>query len=284
MVVQNGVLYLTIFEGTDIGLYSLDASRGGTPLLLGSIPTHGASNDGSDIVANATRLYWTSDIAFQPDGEVEATELDGGDPVTLASLQDGPVSPVLDSTNLYWAEYGNGSDAGGIWKAPLAGGAAVKLASADLPDRLAVDGDSVFWASGATGLYSVGLDGGPVTTLAFSVNPSAGLAIGGGTLYFGVGSSTDTTLEALSLATNQTTVLASNQSSPELLFLDGTTLYWTTSGTAVDGGSVLKLPLGCPAPIALATDQLYSSAATVDAASIYWAEGAGPYSIFKLPK
>jgi hypothetical protein len=277
---QGGALYFTEYTSA-MELFSVGVD-GGTPVLLGSIPMNtGVEILGNNVVADATHVYWTTDVTGLATGNLDGVLLDGGGQAALASSQAGPVSPVVDATNLYWAEEGT-TDGGSIWKVPLAGGPAVQLASAASPTLLALDATSVYWTTLSNGVQRVAIDGGPVSTLASVDLPGAGVAVDANNAYFGF----DSYIEAVSLTNQSVTFLADNQMYPQGLVLDGNTLYWTNTGTGtLDGGSVMKLPLGCPNPIELAGNQQSPSPPTVDATSIYWVVGTYPnFEILKLPK
>ena len=279
LAVQGGQLYYSSFDG-NMELFRVDLD-GGTPTLLGSIPmTEGVSYFGNNVAANATHVYWTTDNTNFADGELAEIGLDGGSQQALATQQPGgPVSPILDATNLYWADQGT-TDGGSIWKLPLAGGPAVRLASATSPYFLTLDATSVYWNTLSSGVQRVGLDGGPVSTVVGVNNAQAGVAVDSSFVYFGYASS----VEALSLATGAVDILAINQIYPQALVLDGTTLYWTNSGTGLQDGSIMKLPLGCLVPIQLAGNLAAPSPVVVDATGVYWAYGSQPYQIVRLAK
>ena len=73
------------------------------------------------------------------------TPLAGGTPVTLASAQDGPYAVAVDTTSVYWVDYGNEND-GTVRSVPLAGGTPTTLASNQShPVGIAVDAANVYW-------------------------------------------------------------------------------------------------------------------------------------------
>ena len=281
LATAGGRLYFTDDVGV-MELLVLDPDGGGAPTVLGSIPLYnGVSYYGNNVAADATHVYWVSDETAS-DGEAAGVELDGGNGRVLATGQVwGPSCLTLDATNLYFADIGASEDGGSVWKVPLGGGPPVQLASAAFPYFLAVDSTSLYWSSLGGGVQWVPIDGGAVSTLAGVDYAGAGIAVGGGYVYFGF----DESLEALSLDAGTVTVLANNQVYAQGLVLDGTTLYWTNSGEGLDAGSVMKLPLGCLEPIELATTQLTPSPPYVDGAGVYWIDYSSPFfEIMRIPK
>ncbi len=284
MAAQGNVLYVytELPFGDTMAVFGVNVGCGGAPTGLVSLPSGNSSSFGRNLAVNATDLFWARYTGASFVGELDEAQVDGGDPTVRLDSLVSPVSPVLDATNLYWADYDDAADGGSIWKLPLAGGPAVELASAQLPALLAVDATHVYWTTNGLGVQSVGIDGGPVSTLApFSAtNAVAGVAVDSSNLYFG---SVDS-IEAVPLDGGPIATLAGEQSEPEGIVLDGTTLYWTNQN-AVDGGSVMKLPLGCPSAIQLAGGLLSPSVVVVDATSVYWASpNQNNSEIMRLPK
>ncbi len=278
------MLYFTTTNGNDMELYAVDLDGGaGDKTLLGSMVVDaGFSYWASNVVANATHVYWTSASTALLNASIAEIQLDGGDQTVLATGNVDPNAPVLDAQNLYWLDVGY-PDGGSVWKLPLAGGPAIELASSPTtPVFLAVDATSLYWTAEGVGVQRMGLDGGPVTALTSVAYAPGGLAVDAGNLYFSFG----TDIEALSLATGSIAVVATIQASPAGLILDGTTLYWIAPTQSTGVGTVMKLPLGCPAPIQLAGNQELAGAPppVVDATSIYWAVGGVTPQILKLPK
>ncbi len=277
MTAQNGWLYYTVYDG-DVQLFGLDVD-GGQPVLLGTLPVDfGTEFLAPNVTADSAHVYWTNGNSHFADGEVAEVLLDGGGETTLAFDQAGPISPAVDATNLYWVAQGSG-DGGTVWKLPLAGGPAIQLASSKTPYYLAVNASAVFWSSLGDGLEEVPIDGGAVTRLVTLADVGAGLAVDANSLYFGVASS----VEAVSVNGGVASDLAADQIYPGGLLVADGTLYWANSGTGAQDGTIMELPIGCPAPIVLASGQALPVLPTVDATSIYWVSGSGsPYQIMRL--
>jgi hypothetical protein len=107
-------------------------------------------------------------------GAADAAPADGasGDAADAAPPYTpyAPVGVVADATHVYWTERGLGiaipSD-GAVMKMPLAGGAPeVLVGGLHGPGDLALDGDTLYWASTDGRIAKVNVAGGPPTVLA----------------------------------------------------------------------------------------------------------------------
>src|SRR4051812_20405685 len=78
------------------------------------------------------------------------------------------------------------------------------------------------------------------------------------------------------------TVLARGPELPGALALDGAFVYWTAASSSLDGGQVLKVPIGGGKPVVLAAVGAPEGIA-VDGTHVYFGRGLEP-AILKLPK
>jgi hypothetical protein len=196
--------------------------------------------------------------------------------VTLASGQISPYVLAIDSTSVYWADWGTGSAQGdgAIDKVSIEGGAVTTLVPGQrMPGGIAVDSTSVYWSTvGASGLgvYSVALGGGTPTLVAtgFTNDP---IAVGPSGVYGTNGS--DAPVSAPLQGGGAATVLAPGPGNSNTygIAVDSTSVYWTDFN---DPGVVSKVPRGGGQATTLATGHVAFGIA-VDATSVYWVNGGG---------
>jgi hypothetical protein len=165
---------------------------GGSPTVLVSSP--GSSSASIQRFAIDQRnVYW---IQYEnlPSSvtTVLSAPLAGGQPVTIAAVQEQGACIATDGTNVYWAT--SSTQGVSIWKAPTASdaGAATKLSSGGLPGsdcaEMVVDTSSVYWVEGykatALGVDKVPVDGGPNVTLVSQQAGAYQIAVDDTSLYF----------------------------------------------------------------------------------------------------
>lgn len=153
----------------------------------------------------------------------------------------------MDANSVYWTAGTASYDTGAVMKVPLAGGAAVALASgAPEPDSIAVDATAVYWTTGKGGtVMKVPLAGGTITTLA-SGSSAWAIAVDAASVYWATGS--EGSVLKVPLAGGPIVTLASGQADTAAVAVDASSVYWTNRGTydssgALTGysGAVLKL-------------------------------------------
>ncbi len=171
-----------------------------------------------------------------------------GPPTVLVAGQQGPATITADETYVYWGTLHDG----GVWRAPLAGGAALRLAKVPgaSPAQLAVDDANIYWAdasySGA--VRQTALDGSSTIILAANQDYPSGVAVVGGRVFW-TNSAQDQltyqgTVNSAPVGGGPITVHVTAQKFPLYLSTVGPLLYWTNTGDAGAGnGSVAVLDL-----------------------------------------
>ncbi len=153
-------------EGVDAFVAS-DATGDGAP--VDAMTSEAGGCDAGFTVCNAVCVDTSSDpVNCGACGSVcNGTCTYGGCMTTIFTADNRTEALVVDSTNLYWTDYGEGA----VMKAPLAGGASTTLASGQIFQgfpgdygTLAVDATNVYWTS-ALAVMSVPISGGSATTL-----------------------------------------------------------------------------------------------------------------------
>jgi hypothetical protein len=220
-----------------------------------------------------------------------------GQPITLASGQDGPRGIAVDQFNVYWANQGSGDGPdGSVMAVPLAGGATTTIATGLWqPFGLALEPHlstarkvasednvwSLVWgtlgsdAASPTGsVMGVSLvSGKPLTpfTLASPQDEPIALAVTGeGDVYWVTYDSPGSVIMEPQSSVPATT-LASGDDYPVAIAVDKTNAYW-----ADEGGDVKKMPLGGGTITTLASTGQTLFGLAVDSANVYFTNaGAG---------
>jgi hypothetical protein len=189
-------------------------------------------------------------------------------PTTIASNQLGPIALASDSSSLYWTNQG-----GPVAQCALGGcnGSPTTLATSNPASSpgigaLAVDATNVYW-SDATGVEACavgGCNGQPTTLVA--APPAYALVTDGKSLYF-TDYNNGFVYECPNTGCAQPTILASGQSGPSNLAVDGANVYW-----ANQGGTIMRCDLGgcAQGPVTMATGQDNPARLVLDDTRIYW--------------
>jgi hypothetical protein len=252
------------------------------PRAGGSVQVLSPTGGAAAIVLDQANVYWVERVS--PDDALKKVPLAGG---TAQQLATGIAasSIAVDASFVYASNIdSSGSGTGSIVKVPVAGGAAVTLASAQLNNGpLAIDSTYVYWANLGDGTERHNTDGsimrvpkagGSVVSLAANLDGPRSLVLANNFLYFGNWDSIQkvpTTGGAVSTVTTMTgaTVLAADASS----------IY--ACGTA-ELKPLLQLSLaGVEQSTLAATGD--ARPIVVDSGVVFWADSMSLNSIAKMP-
>jgi hypothetical protein len=169
----------------------------------------------------------------------------------IVELTAYPDNIAVDATHVYFTMQHD------ISRVPRNGGAVQVLAMVEvMPQRIALDGNNVYWIDWGTGNGGSNLDGSVMK-----------VPLAGGT--------------PVSLATMEPY--------PQELAVDASNVYWTNAlGPGLAEGAVMKVPIAGGSKVVLASSVAYQSprGIAVDSSAVYWVnqgEAASPGSIMKVP-
>jgi hypothetical protein len=269
LAVQSGNVYWTTWSGADGGRGTLHkVSRcGGTVTTLATSEFQLFA-----LAADAKNVYWGSAGVYARRGNVMRVPVNGGSPVSIWASGGVLGALTIDSNDVYWGAYGG---AGGLWKAPIAGGPAVALIPDQLFNFVAVDATHVFAAQPATVpdnsvIVSVPLAGGEPSVLVRSIGYAMMVADDTSLYYQALPSA----IMQIDKAGGPPTTLAVSQFAA--LAVDATYVYWVTLGYPTS--ALMRVSKEGGAPSTLATFATGGSQAVpaiaLDDAYIYWLHGS----------
>jgi len=250
------------------------------PRAGGSVQVLSQSERPGAMALDQANVYW-SDGALSG-ATLQKVPLAGG---TAQQLATGiwASNIVVDASYVY-ASLDDSSGTGSIVKVPIAGGAAVTLAPAQLNNgQLAIDSTYVYWVSLGDGtqmnntngsVMRVPKAGGTVVPLAANVNGPRSLVLANNFVYFGNRVSIQkvpTTSGAVSTVTTTTGATA--------LAADAGSIY---AGSNVEFSSLLQLSLAGVAQSTLAATG-YTRALVVDGGTVFWSDSTSLNSVAKMP-
>jgi hypothetical protein len=138
-----------------------------------------------------------------------------------------------------------------------------------MPNDLAVDSTSVYWADYDGSIHKVGLNGGPNTTLASGLSNALYLAVDSTSVYW---TETNGTVKKIAVAGGSITTLASGLSSPQNIARDDVNVYWTENYVGHCCGNVKKVGIngGAITTIASGSNGSYFTHLVTDSTNVYW--------------
>ena len=268
-------------------LFTVPLSGGSVaPLATGiGVPTVDAA---ISLAVTATNAYWVEAGTYggcciqAGTGTLKSVPLGGGTVTTVRTGLDAPVALATDGANAIWSE------AWRIARSPLAGGAAITLASgiSSSMARIAVDASHVYVLD-ADFIKTLPTAGGSVEKLAVArgdigdmslVNQD--VAVDGTSVYWTIKDiAAGPTLQKVPLAGGAPVTLAidtTGSPNPQecnwRIALDSQNVYWTAGSSAFPiGCRILKVPLNGGTPMTL-VDYAYLEDFTVDGTNVYFSE------------
>jgi hypothetical protein len=134
----------------------------------------------------AGELYFTETVTG---GIGQCAEGSCGSPTAFQSVQATPLAVWVDSTWVYWTDYGN---AGAVWRAAIATGSPSQLPGMQAnPERVVSDGSDAYWTNNGTTNTDGALVGcaqpacSAANTLQSNLQRPVGLAIDAHAIYYG---------------------------------------------------------------------------------------------------
>ncbi|WP_437579292.1 DUF5050 domain-containing protein [Sorangium sp. So ce887] len=176
------------------------------------------------LIGDASSLYFGDGDGHN----IYRMALDGGEPVVLASDAGKPEHLAQDAEHIYWT---GGSSTNKVYRVAKSGGEVTVIADNEAePTGIAVDAEFVYWANaGDGGVFKAPIAGG-AKTLIHQGGSMAGLAVRGSTL-FSTDMSRNRSVNAHDLEGNTTVVLALGQHFAwRVIAPEGQDVFWTNGG------------------------------------------------------
>jgi len=244
------------------------------------------------LVIDSKNAYFSAKVASNVTlGTVYSVPLDGSaQPAQLATNLDHPVWLGIDTSSVYWSNWGDGR----IMSCPLGSSCPSPTTIHTQPggpnagpNGIASTGTAVYWVSddGSARRCSIGSCATPVVYATGLSSPQA-ITVDVINAYWTnqVGSTVQKC--QLSGCNNSPTLVASNEAGAEGIAVDTTGIYWTDA----TGGLVRMCPAaGCGSgPVTLASGLVQPANVVLDAdavyVTVYGTPGNGDGSVIKIPK
>ena len=259
--VTSGIVTATLTAaGTKGGATAADVLTGAGPGL------------GLDV----DHIYWAG--ASQT---ISSANLDGSDPQTLVSGQNGPIGVAVDGSHLYWTNQNDGS----VWEANRDGSSPHVISSAGLAGwDIAVGGGHLYWtvlgrppAGGA--IWEANLDGSDPHAIVTGQATPVGIAVNPGSIYWsttGGNSAGAGEIWQANLDGSSPHAIVTGQFEPLGVAVNSGNLFWTAAhGSAAGAGEIWQASLDGGSPHAIVTGQDAPFGVAADGSHVYWTNELG---------
>ena len=219
------------------------------------------------LLVDSTSLYWLTQGSSG--SNIMTVPLAGGLATTLGTLGMNFTSTIAqDADNIYWGTFS------AIVKQPKSGGSATTLASfpSSAPWQSLTDSTTLYWTDEGSGIYSLPLTGGVVSTLVSNVSAQA-LAADSANLYWS--DSTTNAIVTASKAGGTPTTLTTVSDPVYGITVDNGFIYWATY---MNPGVVEKIGVTGGSPVTLSNggEVNQGQGIVVQGSYVYWSNfGSG---------
>lgn len=243
------------------GVYSVP--RGGGPVVA-----HASGDaDVMAVGADASGVYWLAPRL----GKILKVARGGGNPEELAATTGISRGLVIDATDVFWAENG------AIFRVPKAGGKAVQVTEAGIPDWLSADETHLYWYSTLSGMvFRAPKKGGPAVKVHEDDKHTLHtFFLDGPDLFVSFGADNKGVIQKVPKAGGAAVTVVEGVQPGADFAVDASNVYWITEDDIYkvprNGGSVSKIVEKVAHGRDLAVDDQY----------VYWADRT---RVQRLPK
>ena len=221
-------------------------------------------------------IYWAGTSQT-----ISSANLDGSDPQTLVSGQNGPIGVAVDASHLYWTNQNDGS----IWAANRDGTSPHVISSAGLAGwDIAVGGGHLYWTvlgrppSGGA-IWEANLDGSDPHAIVTGQAAPVGIAVNSGSIYWsttGDNSAGAGEIWQANLDGSSPHAIITGQFEPFGVAVNSGNLFWTAAhGSAAGAGEIWQASLDGSSPHAIVAGQDAPFGVAADGSHVYWTNELG---------
>ena len=243
---------------------------------------------GQGLGLNLDHIYWAGTSQT-----ISSANLDGSDPQTLVSGQNGPIGVAVDASHLYWTNQNDGS----IWAANRDGTSPHAISNAGLAGwDIAVGGDHLYWTVlGRGAIWEANLDGSDPHAIVTGQAAPVGIAVNSGNIYWSTTGDNSAGAGAIwqaNLDGSSPHAIVTGQFEPFGVAVNSGNLFWAAAhGSATGAGEIWQASLDGSSPHAIVTGQDAPFGVAADGSHVYWTnelggtvseanlDGTGPRSI-----